>query len=195
MADEARTTCLAGFTGATSLSCLTVKADEDGESYSCSIQRAADYATDEPAPIFTVNERVDTFWMSPSETYYATTTRGALIHGRGAKFEQSQLRPMLTNLWGLGDGCIYALGKEGLVLHFDGKAWSEMSIPGGGYLYAISGTSPERLYVVADRGKLFHYDGARWQPIDVGAKTDLYAVDATQRTGSTSQAVMGSPRR
>jgi hypothetical protein len=178
-ANEITVECVAVFAGAKSLSCLTVQRHEDGDASRSQIQRAEIYPDDKPVPIFDVDESIWTMWMSPSETYYAASTR-SFIHGRGNDFTRSELpHARITSIWGFSDDQVYAIGDGGTVLCFDGEHWADMSIESGGYLHAISGTSARDLFVTGDRGQLFRRSGNTWDRIDLGTSVNLYGVCAT----------------
>jgi len=49
-----------------------------------------------------------------------------------------------------------------LVLHFDGKSWSEMQVPPGGMLSGIWGSSNDELWSAGVTGTLIHFLGQTW---------------------------------
>ena len=59
------------------------------------------------------------------------------------------------------------MGLDGTVLHYDGTAWSKMTINTATYFYGVWGTGPTDVWAVghpifkADES-IFHYDGSSW---------------------------------
>jgi len=172
--------CVSVYAGDQSMSCLTVQRNEDGDASRSQIQRAENYPADKPTPIFDIDETIWTMWMSGSETYHAAASR-TFITGREGAFRESEL-PLetITAIWGYSDNEVYVIGDAGQVRRFDGRDWTDMSIEGGGYLYAISGVQGRALYVCGDRGQLYRHDGKAWRRLDVGTDVDLYGVCATE---------------
>jgi hypothetical protein len=73
-----------------------------------------------------------------------------------------------TDIWVAGDA--QTEGKqEGLVLHYDGHAWTQQRLPAnnGTRIFGVSGTSPDDVWVVGStngtgRTYALHWDGATW---------------------------------
>ncbi len=61
---------------------------------------------------------------------------------------------------------VFAVGKNGSILHYSGTNWTQISVPISHQadFYAIWGTSPSNIYVGGD-GKLLHYNGSTWEEI------------------------------
>jgi hypothetical protein len=97
-------------------------------------------------------------------------------------------------IWGLATGEIFAVGPDGLVMHYTGSSWIRTSIETGGYLDCIHGSGPADVYAAGSR-VLFRYDGASWQGIDLPgvnwgitairavAPNDLFVLDSVGRIG------------
>ncbi|MFL5797751.1 MAG: hypothetical protein ACJ77A_07420 [Actinomycetota bacterium] len=87
----------------------------------------------------------------------------------------------LDDVDALGPRDVWAVGQSasretqpGLVLHFDGRAWSRLPLPdAAGELTGVAALSDADVWVVGRR--LLHYDGARWlvfeSPVPIGAST------------------------
>ena len=52
---------------------------------------------------------------------------------------------------------VYAAGFGGIMLHYDGKAWSEMASGTHIGLNAIWGTSPTDIFAAGDGDTILHY--------------------------------------
>jgi hypothetical protein len=64
---------------------------------------------------------------------------------------------LYTGIWGSSATDVYVAG--GGVKHFDGKSWSDLSIPTGAEW--VSGSGPNDVWISGD-SYLFHWDGAAW---------------------------------
>ncbi|MBN2529917.1 MAG: hypothetical protein JXR76_26240 [Deltaproteobacteria bacterium] len=73
----------------------------------------------------------------------------------------------LWDVWGSGAGDVYAVGDEGLIVHYNGSDWSQMSSPVTETLYAVHGNAPDNIYAVGDNETVVHFNGESWQRIDV----------------------------
>jgi hypothetical protein len=67
----------------------------------------------------------------------------------------------LNAAWGSGSE-LFAAGDVGLVVHFDGAAWSVLPAPGSEDLEGIWGLAPNNLWVVGDGHVIYRWDGAAW---------------------------------
>lgn len=83
----------------------------------------------------------------------------------------------LQAVWGSGRD-VFAVGRLGTILHYDGSAWSTSST-GNWYDYfaGVWGSSPQDVYVTGLRDSILHYDGSSW---------------TRQYTGATALALWGS---
>jgi len=64
-------------------------------------------------------------------------------------------------IWGAGPGDVHAVGKNGLILHYDGTSWSKMASPQTNDLYAVWGVSATEVYAAGDE-KIATYNGTKW---------------------------------
>lgn len=96
---------------------------------------------------------------------------------------------ILESVWSDGTGQIFAVGPNGIVVHYDGASWSFMDSTTAQNLRAIAGTAPDDLFACGDAGVLLHYDGQGWGPIrnDMSAYcTGVYALpSAVYFTGAS----------
>ncbi|MBN1770375.1 MAG: hypothetical protein JXB32_03870, partial [Deltaproteobacteria bacterium] len=88
----------------------------------------------------------------------------------------------LRAVWGSASDDVFAVGPYGgVILHYDGTDWSEMTPVGGGYLYGVWGTAPDDVFAVGEDGRIVHYDGS-WSPMEIpvtAGTPDLYSVWGT----------------
>lgn len=77
-----------------------------------------------------------------------------------------------------GDGEVFVVGDEGMVLHFDARApesqrgWVHMDSPSRLPLHGIWGLSREQLIAVGWMGNIMHFDGIQWQQVRGGIIDD-----------------------
>lgn len=74
-------------------------------------------------------------------------------------------RLFLTGVWGAAPDDVFVVGSEGLVLHFDGRAWASRSGPGSEHYEAVWGHSGQ-VFIAGMRspqgGLVRRFDGQRW---------------------------------
>lgn len=86
------------------------------------------------------------------------TTSGGPVHG----------------LHAAGDDSVWAVGRRGLALRWDGAAWAELPrLTDRSLRGAVS--MPEGLLVYGGRGTLLSFDGARWRPAHVPGGPTFFA--------------------
>ncbi len=88
-------------------------------------------------------------------------------------------RPWLTAIWGSSATDVYVVGAFGVIHHFDGVGWTEISTEGGDYLADVWGTSSTDVFAVGSHGTILHYDGAEWSQMESGTSEDMAGVWGT----------------
>jgi hypothetical protein len=91
--------------------------------------------------------------------------------------ESSEHLPALNDMWAAAPDDIYAVGDRGVVLHYDGRAWSKVR-SGGPALRAVWGHDGT-VWAVGDSGVSLRYDGAGWTSIPTGVTVSLQGVHGT----------------
>ena len=86
----------------------------------------------------------------------------------------------LLNVWGPSADDLYVVGGNptaGLVMHFDGTAWSQLTL---GHdvplLNWTTGFGPNDITIVGNGGTVLHYDGTSWELQPTGTDQDLWGV-------------------
>ena len=84
----------------------------------------------------------------------------------------------LTGVWGSSASDVFAVGDNGTILHYNGNAWSPMSIPTSGSLCDVWGSSASDVFVVGGYpgGIILHYDGSAWSAMSSGTTNTLWDV-------------------
>lgn len=112
---------------------------------------------------------------------------GALLFGLTGCSEESKSysfnptpepsgRPWLFDLWGSGPDDVWAVGRPGLLLHWDGTSWSRTDLGTSEALTAVWGTGAGDVYVVGHKGIGYHFNGSSWSGIGTGTGQNLYDV-------------------
>lgn len=72
-------------------------------------------------------------------------------------------------VWGTSADNVYIVGQRGVVLHWNGSAWTEEFAGVSDDLIALWGTGPDRIVAVGGRGAgvMSVWNGTDWQPLDL----------------------------
>ena len=79
----------------------------------------------------------------------------------------------LEGVWGSSAADVFAVGRYGTILHYDGNSWSPMSSGTTEGLSNVWGSSATDVFAVGGRGKILHYDGSSWSPMSSGTTNYL----------------------
>jgi photosystem II stability/assembly factor-like uncharacterized protein len=83
----------------------------------------------------------------------------------------------LHDIWGAAADDIYAVGERGLILHYDGSAWTPIgATPTIQTLNAVWGAGPNDVFAVGDWGVILHYNGKTWRAQESGVTGHLWDV-------------------
>jgi hypothetical protein len=96
----------------------------------------------------------------------------------------------LTAVWGSSPSDIFAVGADGMILHYDGQAWSTMTSGTFKHLSGIWGSSPSDVFAVGEDGTILHYDGKSWTTMDSSNTNWLYGIWGT----SSKDVFVGGPK-
>jgi hypothetical protein len=84
-------------------------------------------------------------------------------------------------VYGFGPSDVWAVGEQGVILHFNGTEWSTVEEPSHDYtLWGVWGASPTSLWTIggvvdgSGTSIIRHYDGERWEDVpDIGVEREL----------------------
>ncbi|MCA9672010.1 MAG: hypothetical protein KC503_40730 [Myxococcales bacterium] len=78
-----------------------------------------------------------------------------------------RLGMQLTAVWGAAPDDVYAVGRAGDVVHYDGKAWREVGAARvtNNDLNGLWGTSRSDVWAVGNFGTIVHFDGSDWSVV------------------------------
>ncbi len=82
----------------------------------------------------------------------------------------------LYGIWGSGSDNIFAAGKSGTILRYDGSSWSPMSGGTTADLYSIWGSGSDNIFAAGQSGTILRYDGTSWFPMSGGTTANLYGI-------------------
>jgi hypothetical protein len=113
-------------------------------------------------------------WFGPSGIGFAIGG-GSIFHFDGTSWAESVtgLPWSMMGLWAESENAVYAINKERLVYHYDGRQWSAIPSPvAEGTLVDIWGVSSDEVYVLAGVGPgdlggggLFRWNGTSWTAV------------------------------
>jgi len=100
---------------------------------------------------------------------------------------------MLEKIWGASASDIFAVGRLGLVMHYDGVKWSAMRAGYEADFRAVWGAAGNDVYAIFDifdspdnDNHVLHYDGTTWAPIvldeslrDMRTMRDIWGTSAS----------------
>ncbi len=95
------------------------------------------------------------------------------IEGTAAPFVDGEWQRMsvigdrpLNSTAVISPGESYSVGREGIILHFDGDEWVEKESPVDISLQSVDFFSPEFGFAVGEKGTIILFDGQAWQQVD-----------------------------
>ncbi len=117
-------------------------------------------------------------WIANSDQGWAVggDARGAgdpdpvLLQWEGAEWIRRDLPALdveikaLFKVWGTGPDNVWAVGQRGVLMHYDGSAWTQVPSGTNKDLISLWGTGPDDILAVGGRanGILARYDGTSW---------------------------------
>jgi hypothetical protein len=116
----------------------------------------------------------------------------------------SDQQPVLLGVWGAAPDDVLAVGgplgngTPSAVLHYDGKAWTDLQPGGTETFWWTHGTGPTDAWIVGEKGRILHWDGAKLAESPAPATTatlfgvwaaapdDVWAVGGTPGRGAAA---------
>lgn len=75
----------------------------------------------------------------------------------------------LADFWALSPTSIFAVGGWGVIGHYDGSGWTDMTYAANEkHLYGVWAASEDNVFVVGADATLLHYDGSAWTKVNHG---------------------------
>ncbi len=88
----------------------------------------------------------------------------------------------LRSVWGSSDHDVWVVGDSGVILHFDGRAWSVVKPATLENLTGVRGLGPDQIWACSDKGTIIHWDGKTWTPVAHADKMTLLSIWASSPT-------------
>ena len=82
----------------------------------------------------------------------------------------------ILDIWGSSPDSIYAVGDEGLVLHWNGVDWQRMVSGTKSALYSIWGFDDTHILAVGDFGLVLRWNGENWAEFYAGTENFLFDI-------------------
>ena len=82
---------------------------------------------------------------------------------------------MFSSIWGAGENDVFAAGI-GEIRHYDGTAWTAMTIPTTNPLAGIWGRASDDVFAIGSTSTVLHYHAAIWQIFSTPFTGDLTSV-------------------
>jgi hypothetical protein len=143
----------------------------------------------------------DTFWWvhgTSDDDVWFVGEKGRITHYDGSTFTEHDSGTTAT-LWGaiaFAPDDVWVVGgtvggpdttPDDIVLHYDGTAFSPITLPGeplGRALFKVWGTSADDLFVVGEAGAIWHKSGDEWvlqsdPPVATGNLTTVHGCSST----------------
>jgi hypothetical protein len=120
-------------------------------------------------------------WGSGSRDVWTTGgptggTVSVLARFDGASWAVRERRAIgLSAVWGTSASNVWMAGDSSAILHYDGAAWSAVSVPTGPALYDLWGTAADDVWA-SGWARMLHFDGAAWTIVATPPTEGLFGV-------------------
>jgi hypothetical protein len=133
---------------------------------------------------------VDLWWVwTDGTTVWLSGEAGTIVRHRvdtgTSEVMQAPTDLTLFGVYQVAEGDVWSvggdnMGQAGVILHYDGTAWTEV-VPEGGVADGVSwfkvwGPAADDVWMVGLGGAAVHYDGAGWTRVDVPNGRPLFTV-------------------
>ena len=82
----------------------------------------------------------------------------------------------LYGVWGANGDDVFAVGRSGTIVHYDGFTWDSVSSDNTNDLYGIWGVSSTKVFAAGSAGTIIRYNGSAWSSMSSGTTNDLYSI-------------------
>ena len=136
-----------------------------------------------PSIVLTTGPAVGWFLMPVPDTFDAVAIWGSssvdvwacgtsMFHWNGVEWAAVPIPTIsgsLKKIWGSGPSDVFAVGDNGVILHWDGITWSAMESVATVALSAVWGTGPNDVFVAGGDSTIgvvavYHWNGHAWSP-------------------------------
>jgi hypothetical protein len=89
----------------------------------------------------------------------------------------------LRGVWGSAMDDVWTVGEAGIILHWDGRAWTSFSSGPTDALNGVHGLGADDVWAVGLNGTVLRWDGGDWAGVSTGFTVDLAGVWSTRLDG------------
>jgi photosystem II stability/assembly factor-like uncharacterized protein len=87
----------------------------------------------------------------------------------------------LASVWGSASDDVYAGGRFGRILHWDGSQLQLVMEAPGQHVHALHGSGRRNVFAVGTNGSIWHFDGKSWERMESGTSVSLNGILALGR--------------
>ncbi|MDD5307517.1 MAG: hypothetical protein PHU25_09385 [Deltaproteobacteria bacterium] len=102
-----------------------------------------------------------------------------IFHYGEAGWEEQYHEPgghLLSAVWVASPTAAFAVGRRGMIVGYDGEAWSEMDSGVANDLNAVWGVAADDVFAVGNGSAILHYNGVAWTSMHLDMNLDLYGI-------------------
>jgi hypothetical protein len=92
-------------------------------------------------------------------------TRWSTMRGDGGNETRADGGNEIRGIWGSSERDIWAVGRDTLLLRYQGTSWERVPVNTGGSLWGIWGASRDTVFSVVDNGEILRFDGTTWRTV------------------------------
>ena len=118
-------------------------------------------------------------YLNNGDQYSDKTTINLMAQKQWQWFYPKLTGDTINRIWGVSENSLFAVGKNGTIIHYDGSFWSLMDCPFSNDLNAIWGTDENYIFVVGNEGLILYYNGQQWQSMPNPAHGNLVDIWGT----------------
>lgn len=107
------------------------------------------------------------YGLSASDVWAGADDKALHFDGTTWQTVSTASKPV-RGIWGATTSQIWAGTISGSVLHYDGKAWTATTLPGGDpneVVMSVWGSAATDVWAVSDFGHVYHHDGQTWKVV------------------------------
>jgi hypothetical protein len=123
------------------------------------------------------NQSIRAIWLAGDDDGWRIDD-GGLRRWDGGDWKAAVRPPeRLTSIWGAAADDVWAVGGDGLVMHFDGQRWRQQQLAGAAALGGVTGRARDDVWVsgfIGGDGFTAHWDGSRWTPRNISPDDKPY---------------------
>ena len=122
-------------------------------------------------------------WGTSGTNVYTTCTNGGgggwILHYNGTVFDTVFISSQpLVWVHGTSASDVFAVGQNGVIVHYNGSTWTSMSSGTNADLGGVFARTPQDVFAAGTSGTVLHSDGLGWSSVPTGTMAELGGVFA-----------------